>query len=301
MIKFISCTLFFLITTSVIALPVKSDLLEIVSPPIGMEKKSTDDLIVILQDKRDSWRSAAAQELGKRKSSAVIEPLRNLLKDELPFIKVDAAEALLELGDESGLPVLKEVLTIGTPATALRAAAVLAKHGDNTGLALAKSELSSKYFTNRKRAINALNSSKDEDTAYATLQIGLQDSEHQVRMQSLHLLGKRGTLRSLRMIEPFLSNPDYSERAMALSSVAETRLWDGVPFFLNALADQEPSIRYIAASWLSLYAGQGPTDVSILKAENTPKVERQWREWWEANKSNHPSGTKVEITVNPLK
>ena len=298
MTRLISCTLIlFLVTTSVIAASDKRKSEVVAPPPVGLEKKSTDELIVMLRNERDSWRSAAAQELGKRKSPAAIEPLHSLLKDDLPFIRVDAAEALLELGDESGIPVLKEVLTIGTPATALRAAAVLAKHGDDAGLSLAKSQLSSQYFTNRMRALDALNSSNNEETAYAALQIGLQDSEHQVRMRAIYLLGKRGTARSLRMIEPFLSSPDYSERAMALDAVVETRLWDGVPFLLNALADSEPAMRYKAATWLNLYTGQNRPTTPTLRAETAPDVERQWREWWEANKSNCPFGTKASIKL----
>ncbi len=109
----------------------------------------------------------------------------------------------------------------------------------------------------------------------------------------MDLLGRRGTIRSLKMIEPFLSNPNYLDRAFALNTTIHTKLYDVIPYLPNALSDEEPALRYKAAKWLNLFTGQDFGTPPTITSE----IANKWREWWEANKSKYPSGGKFDIEV----
>ena len=127
--------------------------------------------------------------------------------------------------------------------------------------------------------------------------VGLKDNERMVRTEALFLLGKRGGVRSIQLVKPFMSSADWKERATALDAVVrvvKTGLWDdGIPLLLDALADPEPSIRYSAAAHLNLLTGQNRPTVPTLWPEKAKNVEREWRGWWEANKGKYPPGGKA--------
>ena len=259
--------------------------------PPALEGVDTSAVVQMLQDKRPAYRAQAAWELGRRKAMDAVTPLRTLLNDGDTIVRLRAAVALEELGDKSGLQVLRELLTSRDilPQTALKAVQVLARHGDEVGMALAKSELASPRFTHRMAALSALNASKNEETAYAALQIGLRDKERLVQAVAINLLEKRATRRGVDLLSSLLSDPDYSLRGIAVRAIGRTRLWDAVPVLLDALANPDRWVRYSAAGSLNIITGRDRPILQALSADRAGDLEREWREWWEANKDKRPS------------
>ena len=103
-----------------------------VTLPPDLEGVDTSAIVQMLQDKDPAYRAEAAWELGRRKAMDAVAPLRALLNDSDAIVRLRVAVALEELGDESGLQVLRELLTSRDilPQTALKAVQVLARHGD---------------------------------------------------------------------------------------------------------------------------------------------------------------------------
>ena len=260
--------------------------------PPDLKAASSAELITSMSDKNALYRSAAAQELGRRKVSSAASGLKVLLQDNVLAIRVDAAEALLAIGDKSGMPALRNIIkdTQATPTTALRAAKALAAAGDDTGLALANSQLQNKYSMNRVTAINALNSNKNDEIAYAALQIGLNDPAEEVKTFSLGRLGERPNLRSLKMIEPSISDENDGVRVMAHGAIIKTRLWGGIPFVINTLADKNWAIRGVGARYLNCVTGYTIKASGLISDDKVASdLQKEWQKWWEENSGLHPT------------
>lgn len=75
------------------------------------EKEYNQYLIKALKDDNIGIRSSAAQLLGERKAKEAVKPLINMLKTEKHYaVRIVAALALHQIGDEKVLPLLKERL-----------------------------------------------------------------------------------------------------------------------------------------------------------------------------------------------
>lgn len=264
---------------------------------LDLRKADAKALVRWLGDAYGPTRSAAVREIGRRKLVTANQSVRSLLTDPLLAVRVDAAEVLLGFGDESGLPTLKSILAdkSATPATALRAAGLLAKENDESGKVLALSQLSSPYFTNRSRALDVLKESKDADVAYSAMSIGLADSSSFVRMAAIRHLGEMATMRSLALLQQALTSTERVERSYAFEAIGRTRLWAGVPMLIGALGDAELGVRYVAASELRGLTGQTYDPRVLDKPESVRQLQKQWSEWWDANKAKHSDGEKSTL------
>lgn len=68
-----------------------------------------DDLIKTLNDKKIKKRAEAAQKLGEKKVVKAVKPLLKMLEnDEASNVRIVAAVALYNIGNEKAIPVMKE-------------------------------------------------------------------------------------------------------------------------------------------------------------------------------------------------
>ena len=258
-----------------------------VQAPPDLKVKPLAEVRAMLGDARPLYRCAAAQELARRDDRAAIPDLQPLLKDKVPFVQLESASALLELGDKSALTVVQGLFISDAPDVAgikLRVVEVLAKAGDNRGLALAKSGIQSKYSTDRVLALRALNAFKDEDIAYAALQVALGDTSQLVRGAAVNMLSERPAKRSVALLSSLLAGEDPSTRLMALTALTKTRHPDAMPAFLDALGDSDQGVRIAAATSLNLMSGLKRPVMAMRDPDRAKEIEKEWREWWEANK-----------------
>jgi HEAT repeat protein len=252
--------------------------------PSQLKGKSRADLLTMLKDERVAYRAAAIRELSKRKEPDIAPQLKELLQDQSGVVRFHAATALLDSGDQSAMPVMRELL-ISEPVTAkVRIAEVLARNGDDSGLLFATSSLASSSFTRRMAAVSALAASKNDDTAYAALETGLKDSNPYVRETAVNRLGKRPAKRSVDLLSTIVDDPDKDTRAMAVRALAATGQKEAAPLLLDAIADSEELVRFAAARSMNLLTGENKRTPFVLKPERAKEIEREWREWWEANK-----------------
>jgi len=255
--------------------------------PSDLGSKQPVELIAMLESEHPLYRALAAQELGRRKHADALPQLKILLSDTVNRVRVESAAALLELGDKTGLPMLQGVLGSDAPADALcklRVAEILAKNGDDSGLALAKSKLREGSFVDRILALAALDASKDDDIAYAALQAGIADSSDSVRGAAINMLSQRPTKRSVSILSSQLSHPEPHTRIMVVIGLAKTRLKDALPSFIDALGDSDLDVRMGAATNLNLMTGLKRPVMAGRDPERAKEIEKEWREWWEANK-----------------
>jgi HEAT repeat protein len=98
---------------------------------------SSPALIEALSNPEPTVRENAAIVLGRRKERSASGPLKEHLRDAYLYARLAAAVALLQMGDSSAMPVVRDLLTQDSdhPA-AIRAAGVLADNGNDEGLAV---------------------------------------------------------------------------------------------------------------------------------------------------------------------
>lgn len=277
-------------------LPDTSETAKVELAPPDIANKTTSELVELLKDTRMNYRSSALQELGKRKEKSALADIRALLADHIPFVQVDAAKALLDMGDFSGIQTLRDVMASpsSTPGTALKAAGILASHGDLSGETLAKSKLGSKYFTRRMDALDVLKNSADPEVAYIALQIGIEDEDLLVRRVAASALAEKGTLRSLEMLRTLLSSPDYDSRSAAVVAISKSRLWNGIPLLITALSDPCEVVRDRAAWELENLTGE-KKNRNVRTQDRAAKLQNEWQLWWETNKKDCPTGKKSSV------
>lgn len=251
--------------------------------PLHLDRKDTAELLQMLNDECFLYRGAAARELGRRKATEAIQPLRALLMDRWGLVRQDAAEALLELGQTDIMPTLRGFLSSASTSARLHAAEALARHGDDSGFDIAYAELASKFPDDRGQAIRALAASQNDDVAYSALEAGLKDNEI-VRRTVVHLLGERPGKRSVELLGTALLDPERSIRGSAIASLGRIGTRDVIPLLIRALSDRERSLRYYAASTLNRLANPNLSTTSTLWDDKVEVVEKHWSEWWEANK-----------------
>ncbi len=82
---------------------------------------AVEPLVSFLKDPRPSFRTAAAQGLGRMQARQGLGPLRGLLQDLLPEVRLQAAAALWLMDDGAGLEVLRQFEDSEFPAVRLAA------------------------------------------------------------------------------------------------------------------------------------------------------------------------------------
>ena len=258
---------------------------------LSMDGKSVQELTTALSSAAPYVRLFAADELGKRNDKSAIGPLKQALSDSWPEVRLVAAKSLLALGDNSGVAILRNMVSATSAKLATHAAAILAHIGDYSGIAVAKAHLNDKSSEVRGYALDAVAHSGDDDLAYSTLQAGLQDTDKYVRIKCIRFLGGRQNKRSVELLAPIASSSDARMRELAVRAIGWTHMWDGIPLLINALSDSDGGVHYTAGLWLERLTGQKKSFRSCLD-ENQNGLAQEWRDWWEANKQNYPSGQK---------
>lgn len=119
--------------------------------------------------------------------------------------------------------------------------------------------------------------------AYPALEAGLEDSNEYVRDMAINHLGSRPGKRSVELLGTVLSHPDHSIRWLTVAALARNGSRDAIPLLLDVLADTNSSVRGMAASSLNHLTGQNKPTL-LIKPERAKQLEKEWREWWEANK-----------------
>jgi len=107
-----------------------------------LSRTGSQDAAAAAITRLDSPRSevllAAIQALRDLRSRAAVSKLRPLLQDQRPFIRIGAAEALLAAGDDTGLPIIKELASSDSAEDRLKAAEALADKPDAAWLAMVR-------------------------------------------------------------------------------------------------------------------------------------------------------------------
>ena len=272
----------------------KAELLSKLLSSISAQTKSVEELKLALSNSDPHNRLLAANELGKRNDKSAIGPLKQVLSDSSPEVRVVAAMSLLALGDNGGVAMLRNMVSAADARLATSAAAILAGIGDYSGIAVAKAHLDDKSSEVRGYALDAVVHSGDDDLAYSTLRTGLQDTDKYVRIKCIRFLGGRQNKRSVELLAPLASSSDANTRWLAVRAIGWTHMWDGIPLLINALSDSDVGVQYTAALWLELLTGQKKSFRSRVHENQSGAngLAQEWRDWWEANKQNYPSGQK---------
>ena len=193
-------------------------------------------------DKEADVRSYAASALGEAKIRAAMPALRSALRDSNVRVAFAAAKALFEMGDHSGSPLLRQVLTgevnqapglvegaLSDARKTLHDPKQLAMIGINeaagallgpASLAITVAEQSLRDKGATARALSARLLAADRSTASRQALIeGLGDSNVLVRVASCQALAMQGDRSSLPHIEVLLGGKDEAARAMAAAAV----------------------------------------------------------------------------------
>jgi len=262
-----------------------------------LKGKSITELLALLTSSDALLRGDAVRDLGRRKATDHKPAIRKLLSDPADFVRLDAAETLLKMGDTAGLATVREVMQkqAATQATRLRAAQLLAFNKDESGLNLARQQLTSPYFTRRIDAIRVLSASSDENVAYNALQTGLSDTNDRVRYSSIGKLGELGTVRGLGLLQMALRNPDSLGKAVTVFAIGKTRLTNAIPVLIDLLGSPDSRVRGIAAGQLNRVTGLSRSSIRAIETESAAKLHQEWQEWWSTNQPKYPLGTKIMV------
>lgn len=194
-----------------------------------------------------------------------VPSITGLLKNEHPFTRASAAQALGILHDPASMQPLQELLADNEP---LVRAAVVEALG-----AYRKPELCARFAeatrdtdaTVRVAAIPALASCGNAEAANALLTV-LHDDNAGVRAAAAEALGKVGTL--AQMI-PLLSNPSPAVRAAAAQAMGAGGKADAALALLDLLGDTDRAVRAAAVTALARLQPAPVDAVSpLLKSPN---------------------------------
>jgi len=263
--------------------------------------RSEAEVVADLQNPDVLARAASIHELRRRKAANRADAIAALLQDKMHFVCIAAAEALVEMGDNRGLPLLRE--TVADPKNewpySLSAAIVLAKRGYEDGIQLASECLSSPNWLVRCNAIDILSWSHDEDTAYAALNAGINDSDSNVRLHAVIRLGELGGRRGVEVLASACSDRDSIIRSIAVGELASTGMCDAIPVLIGMLSDSSPPVAHRASTRLTDLTGHIET-ADLSSSAGAQSAKDRWLAWWEANKGRYPAGGKVlEPQVKP--
>lgn len=264
-----------------------------------VDNMSVPELVAALKNPKYN-RSIICIELGGRNEKSAILPLREALTDTSLSVRVDAARALLMLGDTTGVQALKDALKCNSPKEATIAAATLARYGgDYTGVEVARLHLTDKSPGIRIYSLIAVGLCPKDDIAYPALQAGLGDKSESVRSQAIWLLSKRKSPRSVDLLSPLMSSPDSLCRLIVLQAIADTQVGAAIPVLIEVLSNTDEAMRCYAAGQLNRLTGRKQPDLSLDKAEKAQEANKEWRAWWSANKKDYPPEKKLKVPEPP--
>jgi hypothetical protein len=143
-------------------------------------------IAALLKDPNPITRMQAADALGQLGSPLPVSDLKPLLNDPVFPVKFAAARALFALKDPAGTPLLKELLTNGAPAVRIGAAQAMQSEPDAAWM----------------QSVRTL----------------LKDDDAEVRRQAAELLAAHDPNAAQAVLEPLLNDPNPAEREAASDS-----------------------------------------------------------------------------------
>ncbi|MBM3462990.1 MAG: HEAT repeat domain-containing protein, partial [Armatimonadetes bacterium] len=211
----------------------------------------------------------------------MVNGLRLFLKDQDPFMRVDACEALCRLGDEKGfmalrkamrhgdkylrsnvyavvkesagervVPMLTRALKDKDPANRLFAAVYLARLNSARGLAVLKQSLLRGEPNIRFTVVDALAALKDK-RALPVLRLALKDRDGNVAVSAAEALFARGSVAGAGTVRKALTSSDVKVRLRAVAAAKAGNTAAGVALLQEALGDRSRLVRLAAVEALS--------------------------------------------------
>lgn len=249
--------------------------------------RTESELLANLGENSALQRALAAAELGRRGAKKWIDRIKPLLTDPVAFVRLDAAESVLTLGDASGLDTLRALVAEAEkdPNVARRASLALARRGFYTDMAM--SAMSDECWVVRSEAVHALSNLSDRDAAYRVMEIGAQDKDERVRLSAAIALGHFQESRAIEVLASLRSDPSPTVRAAVAKSLGDTRMFDAISVLLNMLDDDSTIVAAPINAALVKLTGRAMPHLPSTQAASK-RAASEWRAWWEANKSKFP-------------
>lgn len=197
--------------------------------------KKEDSKKWIAQLSDPAKRVQAASEL-MRLGPAAVDGLVETLTAKDANLRTMAAQLLVKLGTR-GIPRLAQLLASTHPATRQLVADILGEIRQPSAVPALTEAARGEYFTVRARAASALAKIGDAQAVPALIAL-LADNEPTVRIAAARAVGKFRDPRSIiRLSDLLLEDREIEVRQAAAQGLAETRLPEAIPYFIEAMAD----------------------------------------------------------------
>jgi HEAT repeat protein len=195
---------------------------------------STSALIEALSNVEPIVRENSAIVLGSRKERSALSQLREHLNDPYIYARLAAADALLQMGYTTGVPVVREVMVQEQeqdPPAAVRAAVILANSGNDEGLHIVTHV--------------AETASQQMDRVQAV-----------IALAGFRRFTPDDTFVVLELVKLLDSNTALNVRRVAASVLQNIRSAQVEAAFRRTVGDKDPVIRGIAEQYLKKTAQQ---------------------------------------------
>ena len=202
-----------------------------------------ETFIQFLKDEEYADRNCVVNALGKMKDERAVEPLIHALKDKDEYVRLEAAEALSEIGDAAVEPLI-HVLKDKDWDVRWKAAKALGEIGDERAVEPLIHALKDKHKVVRWKAAVALGEIGDE-RAVEPLIHALKDKE--VRSEAAEALGKIEDERAVEPLIHALKDKDEYVRLKAADALGKMKDERAVEPFIHAFKDEDYRIREKAA------------------------------------------------------
>jgi len=197
--------------------------------------KKDDSKKWIAQLSDPAKRAQAANEL-IRLGPAAVDGLVETLTAKDANLRTMAAQLLVKMGT-TGIPRLTQALASAHPLTRGGVADVLGEIRHPSAAPALLEAARGEYYTVRARAASALAKIGDAQAVPALIEL-LGDKEPPVRIAAALAVGKFKDPRCLiRLSDLLLEDREIEVRQAAAQGLAETRLPEAVPYFIEAMAD----------------------------------------------------------------
>jgi HEAT repeat protein len=220
--------------------------------PSGAPSDPLSENTAKLKSKDASVRRQAVENMGAmRNNPAVIEPLRQALKDPSPFVR---SSALDSLGLQRATPATKDIvnLLLKDPEGSVRQSAAVALNyiGDQSAVPALIQALKDSNDGTRFAAANTLGSLRSA-AAIPALVEGTKDKNAGMRHSCLNALGRIENKSSLPALRSLFKDEDAYMRAESIRIGGALQDKESDPAFKDALKDQDKKVRLAAAGALA--------------------------------------------------
>jgi HEAT repeat protein len=221
-----------------------------------------------MKDPEPLARGRAAKHLGELGGPEAIAGLVETLKDKDTYVAAKAAVALAKLGDRRGLPALIRHFN-DWPSDSDDEMCALADLGSKEIIPKAIARLGDKSWGTRRAALRSLEV-LDAKEAAAKVEPLLEDSDDSVRFQAVSTLATLTGRASIPRLLALLHDKSSTMSVWAaLRALVQLKAWDQEPEVARLLEDLEPSVRFLAASWLAR-AGSAKGVPELLDQDDWP-------------------------------